>query len=94
MACLPADEADTITYLAIPPGTLRDGGNELRIAATGAAPDDVLIGEARIIDRPRAEVLAEATVDVSVHEAPGGQPVPSRITVADEHGTLVVARAT
>ncbi len=89
LACLPADEADTIAYLAIPPGTMADGGNELRIAATGAGPDDVLIGEARIIDRPRAELLAEATIDVSVHEAPGGQPVPGRITVTDEHGTLV-----
>ena len=49
----------------------------------------MLIGEVTVIDRPRAEVMAEATVDVSVHEQPGGRAVPSRITVADEHGTLV-----
>jgi hypothetical protein len=89
IACLPPDEAGTIVYLAVPSGTVRDGRNELRIAATGAGPDDVMIGEASLIDRPRAEVMAEATVDVAVHEAPGGQPVPSRITVTDEHGTLV-----
>jgi len=89
VACMPPDEADTISYLAIPPGTLTDGRNELRISSRGTAPDDVLIGEVTVIDRPRAEVMAEATVDVSVHEQPGGRAVPSRITVADEHGALV-----
>ena len=89
VACLPPDEADTISYLPIAPDTLTDGRNELRIASTGAAPDDVLIGEVTVIDRPRAEVMTEATVDVSVHEQPGGRAVPSRITVADERGTLV-----
>ena len=89
VACLPPDEADTISYLAVPPDTVRDGPNELRISSGGAAPDDVLIGEVTVIDRPRAEVMTEATVDVSVHERPGDQAVPSRITVADEHGTLV-----
>ena len=89
VACLPPDEADTISYLAVPPDTLRDGGNELRISSGGTAPDDVLIGDVTVIDRPRAEVMAEATVDVSVHEQPGDRAVPARITVADEHGTLV-----
>ena len=72
VACLPPDEADTISYLAVPPDTLRDGRNELRISSGGTAPDDVLIGEVTVIDRPRAEVMTEATVDVSVHERPGG----------------------
>ena len=89
IACLPPDEADTISYLAIPPGTLRDGGNELRISGRGAGPDDVLIGEMTVIDRLRAEVMTEATVDVSVREEPGGAAVPSRITVADKHGALI-----
>jgi hypothetical protein len=89
VACLPPGDADTISYLAIPPGTLRDGRNELRIASTGTAPDDVLIGPVTIVDRPRAEVTTDATVDVSVHEHAGGDAVPSRITVADEHGALV-----
>ena len=64
VACLPPDEADTISYLAIPPGTLTDGRNELRISSSGTAPDDVLIGDVTVIDRPRAEVMTEATVDV------------------------------
>ena len=89
IARLPFDEADMITYWVVPAGTLRDGANELRIHCTGAASDDVLIGPVTLIDRPREQVLLEATVDVSVHEAPGGRAVPSRITVADEHATLV-----
>jgi hypothetical protein len=89
IARLPLDEADMITYWVVPAGTLRDGANELRIHCTGAASDDVLIGPVTLIDRPREQVLSEATVDVSVHEAPGGRAVPSRITVADEHATLV-----
>jgi hypothetical protein len=32
LACLPPDEADTISYLPIPAGALRDGDNELRVA--------------------------------------------------------------
>jgi hypothetical protein len=86
---IPADEADTIGYWAIPPDTLRDGGNELRIEASGGAPDDVWIGDVSLIDRARSAILTEATIDVVVQEAPGGRPVPSRLTVSDEHGTLV-----
>jgi hypothetical protein len=89
IARLPLDEADTLTYWALPPGTLTDGTNDLRIHSTGRAPDDVMIGQVTLIDRPREQVLSEATVDVSVREEPGGRPAPSRITVTDEQGTLV-----
>ena len=89
IARLPLDEADTITYWAVPAGSLREGTNELRIRCTGRASDDVLVGQATLIDRPRAQVLSDGTVDVSVFEEPRGRPTPSRITVVDENGTLV-----
>ncbi|MEN3340390.1 MAG: hypothetical protein V7647_4066 [Acidobacteriota bacterium] len=90
IARLPPDEADMITYWTVPPGSLKDGRNELRIRCTGGdASDDVLIGQVTLVARPKAEMLSEATVDVSVTEAPDGRPVPSRITVVDQHGTLV-----
>ena len=89
IAQLPADEADMITCWAVPAGTLRAGANELRIHGSGAASDDVSIGQATLLDRPRQQVLSEATVDVSVHEAPGGRAIPARVTVADAQGTLV-----
>lgn len=89
IARLPLDEADTITYWVVPPRTLTDGANELRVQCTGKAADDVLIGEAGLIGRPREDVLSDATIEVSVHEQPGGGPIPSRITIADQQGTLV-----
>ncbi len=89
IARLPLDEADMMTYWPVPPGTLRDGKNELRIDCTGNRSDDVMIGEATLINRAADAVLTETTVDVSVTEEPGGRGTPSRITVANEHGTLV-----
>jgi hypothetical protein len=86
---IPPDEADTISFLPVPPGTLTDGANTLRIEGSDAAPDDVLFGEIRLIAASRADVLSEATVDVAVREAPSGRAIPSRITVTDERGTLV-----
>ncbi len=89
IASLPVDEADMITHWAIPAGRVTTGRNELRIHCTGRASDDVLIGQVTVIDRPRDEVLSEAALDISVHEEPGGRAIPSRITVADGHGTLI-----
>lgn len=89
IARLPFDEADMITHWAVPVGTLTAGRNELRIDCTGSAADDVLIGEVTLIDRPREQVLSEATLDVLVHEAADGRGIPSRITVVNAHGTLV-----
>lgn len=85
---LPTDENEMTTCLAVPPDALRDGANELRIAAGGGASDDVLIGEVRLLDRPLAAVLSEATMDVEVTDDRKA-PVPCRITIADERGGLV-----
>jgi hypothetical protein len=89
VARLPLDEADMLTYWPVPPGTLRDGPNLLRIYSTGKASDDVMVGEVALIERSRTEVLSESSVDVSVVEEPGGRGIPSRITVTNGHGTLV-----
>ena len=89
IARLPLDEADTVSYLALPPGTLRQGANELRIHSAGNASDDVMIGEVSLIDRPSAAVLTEAAVDVSVILEPEGRPTPSRLTVVNEQGARV-----
>jgi hypothetical protein len=89
IAQLPMDEADMVTYWAVPAGALKAGANELRILCSGRASDDVLIGQVTLIDRPRERALSEATLDVSVYEEPGARTTPSRITVTDEHGTLV-----
>jgi hypothetical protein len=88
IAQLPMDEADMLTYWAVPAGALK-AANELRILSTGRASDDVLVGQVTLIDRPTERALSEATLDVSVREEPGARTTPSRITVTDEHGTLV-----
>ena len=89
IARLPTDEADMMTFWTVPSDVLKDGSNELRIHTASAVPDDVLIGDVRLIDRPREEVLSQAVVDVSVHDELDKRRVPSRITVVDERGTLV-----
>src|SRR5262249_37317056 len=99
---LPQDENEMATYWTLPAAVVRGGRNELRVtpppALTGPPPaeggsDDVMIGEAELIDAPRAKVLSEASVDVTVTDAGtgGGEaaPLPCRITVADERGALV-----
>lgn len=87
---LPQDENEMVTYLNVPPGALRDGGNELRVScpAGAAASDDVMVGEVALLDRPAAEVLSEAVVDVAVTDADSGGPIPCRITLAEDRGGL------
>ena len=89
IARLPPDEADTITYWAVPPRLLADGRNELRVHCAGSGGDDVMIGQVTLIDRPVQRVLSEATVDILVRQQPGGRATPSRITVVDQQGTLI-----
>ena len=89
VARLPYDEADTITYWAVPEGRLRAGRNELRILCAGKASDDVLIGPVALLAASRERVLTEAVLDLSVHDRATGRPTPSRITVVDRNGTLV-----
>jgi hypothetical protein len=105
---LPQDENEMVTYRALPATSVRQGQNELRVtpppALKGPLPaeggsDDVMIGEAELIDAPRAQVLSGASVDVTVTDAGkgGGEAaaLPCRITVADERGALVeLANAT
>jgi hypothetical protein len=91
VARLPADEADTVSYWAVAPGTVTTGRNEVRIDGVAAADasDDIMVGEIRLSDRPRREVLTDATVAVSVRESASGASIPCRLTITDEHGALV-----
>jgi hypothetical protein len=88
---LPPDENDMIVYLPVPAGTLVEGDNTLAVEQVGKVPEDVRVGEATLIDRPRQQVLSEATVDVTVLDAgrPGESvPLPCRLTVLDAGGAL------
>jgi hypothetical protein len=92
IATLPLDENPMTTAWPVPPGALRNGPNELRIACTaraGEAADDVSIGAIELLDLPRQQVLSQATVDVTVLDADHNTPLPCRITIADERGSLM-----
>jgi hypothetical protein len=90
------DENDTIFYLTVPPNRLIDGENTVRIESNAKAADDIRVGEITLTDRPLADVLGEATVEVTILEdRPSAKPapVPARLTVLAESGALMTTGA-
>ncbi len=82
-----------VRALSVPAGTLRDGDNTLTIARAAARlADDIEIGGIELEERPRAEVLGEAGIDVVVTASDGGV-LPCRITVVDEQDALMPLQA-
>src|SRR5688572_12550504 len=90
LASLVQDENATVTFLAIPANTLRDGENVVSISASpGGASDDVEIGDVHLLDRGRDQVLSEARLKVEVRDRENGRAIPGRITIVDRTGALV-----
>jgi len=81
-------EEDLTYALAIPGGTLRDGENTLSILSPVGNADDIVLQDIRIDPRPLNQTIREAALTVHVESAEG-VPIPARVTVVDEHGTLV-----
>lgn len=80
-----------VRALAVPAGVLRAGENRLTIQrGPSRMVDDVVVGEIALELRPMADVLSEATLEVTVAEE-GGE-VPCRITVVDEEAALAALR--
>jgi hypothetical protein len=90
LARLVNDENDMLLYLAVPAGALVDGANELGIEqdAKKLTPDDVRVGPIRLLACSRAEALSEATVEIEVLDAASREPLPARITVINQDGSL------
>lgn len=84
---LTANEDDLLAHFTIPANTLKAGKNELVISATGQRTDDIEISDVRIDRRPPERVLADGTVQVEVRDD-RGRPLPCRLTVVDEKGSL------
>lgn len=89
LAQLAEDEADLSLAWVVPAGRLIDGSNTLRITSAARSSDDVMIGPIRLDPRPVREVLRDCTVRVRVTESHDRNPVPCRITIADENGSRV-----
>lgn len=79
-----------VRVLAVPAGALLEGENRLTIVRPPSRLlDDVVVGEIALDRRARAEVLAQATLDIEVTAAgePGG--LPCRLTLVDAEQALV-----
>jgi hypothetical protein len=92
---LPPDENDMVVYLPVPAGTLLAGDNVLVVEQIGKVPDDVRVGELVLSDVPVSRALAEAELDITVHDAgqPGKPPVPCRLTIVNAQGALMTVGA-
>ena len=80
-------EAALVHALAVPAGTLHDGGNRLTIGPPPGV-DDVIIEGIALDPRPVREALGGATLEVRVAEPGRDAGLPCRITVVDDRGAL------
>lgn len=78
--------------LAVPAGTLRDGGNQLVIEAPQAL-DDIEAGPVFLELRPVGEALGGARLDITVADATTQAGLPCRLTLTRRDGTLQPLRA-
>ena len=82
-------EEDLIHTLPIPAGALRTGDNTLSIfPALPDTADDIVLQEITIAIGPPREATNRSTLAPRVTD-PEGNPLPARITVQDQRGTLV-----
>ena len=80
-------EADLVSSFAVPGGSLREGENILSILPP-KTNDDIRIGSIRLVESPLATALREASIHVQVFDADDRSPLPARVTVIDERGSL------
>lgn len=85
---LVTDENDMVIALAIPAGKLKDGGNILRIEQEGKIADDIRVGHAVLHSQPVKDLLSQSSVAVDLRDADSGEPLPGRITIVSEAGSL------
>ncbi|HAV61364.1 MAG TPA: hypothetical protein DCY13_03260 [Verrucomicrobiales bacterium] len=81
-------EADLISSLAVPAGTLQDGENRLAIIPP-ASRDDIVLNQIRLHPGNAVSAMSEVRLRVSVTDHHSGEPIPARITIVDGNGTLV-----
>jgi len=86
---LVSDENDLRMDFEIAPGRLVDGRNQLEIFAPDReASDDIRIGAIHLHQAAPKILRSAATVEVSLTNE-SGFPLPGRITITDEAGTLI-----
>lgn len=93
LGTLTPSETPQECLLALPPGRLREGDNELVVEPPPGLLDDIELGPVILDDRPVQDFLSGAEVQVSVTDATG-TPLPCRLTLTRPDGTLQPLRAT
>jgi len=94
IGALTADEHRQTGVFEIPEGLLRSHDNDVVIesGARSSAPDDITVEDLRIVPAPPSEWLGAGRVLVRVSGA-DGKPIPARVTITDDGGTLVATGA-
>lgn len=83
-----------VRALAIPGGALKNGDNLLSIVrAPSRLLDDIVVSEIALDQRPLADVLGQATLEIAVTDADGAGALPCRLTLVDAEEALVPLRA-
>jgi hypothetical protein len=80
-------EYPEIATITLPPGTLREGANQLSILSP-EMPDDIFIDEIALDSRAPAQACRDGTIQVRVKDRDSQAPLPSRLTIADARGAL------
>lgn len=89
VAALVRDENDQRARVELSAAAARPGQHRLRIAAGGSASDDILLGDIRLTDAPLEGGADSAQVSIETTDLANGGPLPCRLTVVDQNGSLV-----
>jgi hypothetical protein len=96
LGTLVRDENDMVVYAAIGAGMLKSGENRLQIQAPAQpaqASDDIRVGAIRFQQRALCEVLDESQLEIEVVDEETSEPLPCRITIVDDNGSLQTTSA-
>lgn len=85
---LERDESRLTKYISIVPLMLKDGKNQLVIEQVDTTADDISVGEITIEKISMPQLLAQATVSVSVTDSKAHFLIPCKITIVGPKGTL------
>ncbi|HSG72963.1 MAG TPA: hypothetical protein VLA12_21295, partial [Planctomycetaceae bacterium] len=88
LAALKQNENSMVVAIAIPPSSLKEGENKIAISTRSNQPDDVRLGDVRLIPASRTEFLSQCSISVACRDNATGTQLPCRITILDANGSL------